>query len=185
MAVNNNNHNHGRVTKAGGRYTVNEKIRISGSVRVVIDGESFVCDMARARAVAEEAGLDMVLVSESGPVPVIKICDFNKFVYEQDKKEKSSRVPKRELKEIKITPCIGDEDLRVKAGKIIECLADGHKVKVVLWMRGRELSRRDFSEASFNRLLSAVGDAAVIEGGIRRDERRTSAMLRPSGKAAK
>lgn len=96
---------------------------------------------------ARELGLDLVVVSDKSTPPVCKILDFSKYKYELKKQKKlqlkKQRESKVELKEIQLRPVTDDNDINVKVNKINEFISDGHKVKIVVKFRGRELAFKD------------------------------------------
>lgn len=95
---------------------------------------------------ASEAGLDLVEIAPRANPPVAKIIDFTKFKYEQEKKEReAARKQKRgaELKEVWLTPFMGDKDYETRVDRVKEFLTDGHKVRVVIKFKGPQMQRRD------------------------------------------
>ncbi len=95
---------------------------------------------AEALSLAKEHELDLVEINPSARPPICKIMDFGRFKYEQQKKEKENRSKQKEteLKEIRLTPNIGDHDIEYKAKQAREFFDKGHKVKVSMRLRGRE-----------------------------------------------
>jgi len=90
---------------------------------------------------ASEEGLDLVEVSIKDGVSICKLMDYNKFLYEQNKKEKQAKVKSGSMKEIRFRYNIADHDLKIRANKARNMLEDGHKVKVNLMYSGRAISR--------------------------------------------
>jgi translation initiation factor IF-3 len=98
-----------------------------------------VISLAAAQAAALTAGMDLIEISPSATPPVAKIMDYGKFEYERSKKEKAvkSKVKVSETKEVQIKVGTGDHDMLLKAKKAAEWLAEGHRVRAELFLKGR------------------------------------------------
>jgi len=98
-----------------------------------------VLSLASALAAAKTAGLDLIEISPSAVPPVAKIIDYGKFEYERSKKEKvaKAKVKISETKEVQIKVGTGDNDMALKAKKAAEWLAEGHRVRAELFLKGR------------------------------------------------
>lgn len=127
---------------------INEKIRFDQLQCIDARGQNLgIISRSMALELAVEAGLDLVLISETGSegAPVAKIMDFGKLQY--DKKKKSSEAKKKQklikVKEIKLRPKIGQHDFDTKLNQGVEFLEDGKHLKVTLMFRGRENANRD------------------------------------------
>lgn len=124
-----------------------------------------VVSIAEALEQAAAAGFDLVEIAPSASPPVAKILDWGKYKYEQTKQVQKSRKNQRnqELKQVRLSLKIGDHDLEVKARKAHKFLEDGHKVKVSLRFKGREVTHPDLGRAVLQRFFDTVEDIAVIE----------------------
>ncbi len=124
-----------------------------------------VVPLAKALQMANDAGLDLVEISPNAEPPVCKILDFSRFKYDAKKKiqEAKKKQKKVALKEMKFKVNIGQGDLDVKIRKIKEFLEDGHKVKLSLWFKGREIVHKDKGKELFDRILESLGALAKIE----------------------
>lgn len=112
------------------------------------DGQNIgVVSRAEALGRAQEVGLDLVLLAENGNfgVPVVKVMDFGKSLYEKKKKKNESKKHQSviQVKEIKISPKIGEHDYQTKMKQMIQFLQSGKRVKITLFFRGRENVDRD------------------------------------------
>ena len=107
-----------------------------------------------ARAIAEEKGFDLVEVSPEAKPPVVKLMDYGKFKYEQQKKAAEARKKQKviEVKEIKLRPGIADHDYQVKMESMVKFFEEGDKVKVTMRFRGRELAHPDLGMKLLNRV---------------------------------
>lgn len=99
--------------------------------------------LADAIKLAEETDEDVVLLNDKADIPVVKICDYKKMVYEKQKKEKENkkkaRLNAQTIKEIQISDAIAAHDMEVKAKNIDRILTDGDKVKIVIKYKGRSM----------------------------------------------
>lgn len=123
-----------------------EKIRINREIRAkelrVIgkEGENLgVLSLEDALRNAEEAGLDLIEISPNAIPPVAKVMDYGKFQYELKKRESAARAKAKvsETKEVQIKVGTGENDMRLKAKKAAEWLAEGHRVRIELFLKGR------------------------------------------------
>lgn len=113
---------------------------------------------------ARDAGLDLIEVGERDRIPVCKIEDFGKVKFEASKRAKSSKGPK--LKEIRLTPKIGDADFIVRVNQAKNFLSRGDKVQVSLMFRGRELAHVEEGQKVMDRFVSETGGAIESRGGL-------------------
>jgi translation initiation factor IF-3 len=122
------------------RVKINHQIK-SPELRVVTtEGDNLgVISLSAALAAAQERGLDLIEISPTAVPPVAKIMDYGKYLYDEKKKVKVSRTKVREseLKIVQVKIGTGEHDLELKAKKISEWLAEGHRVKVDLFLIGR------------------------------------------------
>jgi translation initiation factor IF-3 len=119
---------------------INKEIR-SAELRVIgAQGENLgVISFAEAMKAAEAASLDLIEISPNAVPPVAKIMDYGKFQYEQKKRESAARAKAKvsETKEVQIKVGTGENDMRLKARKAAEWLAEGHRVRIELFLKGR------------------------------------------------
>ena len=119
---------------------INREIR-SPELRVIgATGENLgVLSLKDALKAAEDANLDLIEISPNAKPPVAKVADYGKFEYERSKKERAARAKAKvsETKEVQIKVGTGENDMRLKAKKAAEWLAEGHRVKAELFLKGR------------------------------------------------
>ena len=115
---------------------------------------------------ASEADLDLVEIASAGQIPVCKILDAGKFKYEMQKRRQEAKKKQKvvEIKEIKFTPNIGDNDYTFKMRNARKFLEEGNKVKFTIRFRGREMSYQDLGTEVLNRAEQEVSDIAKVEG---------------------
>ena len=118
-----------------------------------------------ARAAAEEAGLDLVMVSPNAVPPVCRIIDYGKFKYERTRKEKEAKKKQHtvEIKEIRMSPNIDTNDLQTKINAARKFLTRGDRVKVTLRFRGREMAHMNESAHILTDIAQALEDIAVVD----------------------
>lgn len=161
------------------KFKVNDEIRFHGEVRIVGEGiESKVVPISTARDIAESKGLDLVEIQGNREVPIMKICQFDKMIYELKKAAKKTKQQTKQLKEVQLSVNIAKHDLETKANNARKFLENGFKVKVVLSMRGRELSRREESKRSLLEFVVMLEDCSVPEGIPRDEGNRTIVVLK-------
>ena len=115
---------------------------------------------------AEERGLDLVEVGGSADPPVTKVMDLGKFLYAKHKQEKESRKKssgQKSIKEIKFGIKTEQHDLQTKVRHIEEFLQDGHKTKVVIMYRGREMAHPELGRELANRVLQQLAPFGAAE----------------------
>ena len=136
---------------------------------------------ARAMAMAEEAGLDLVEISPNAEPPVCKIMDFGKFKYETQKREAEARKKQKiiEIKEIKFRPGTDTHDYDVKMRSVLKFLGEGDKVKVTLRFRGRELSHQQLGMNLLRRVQEDIADVAKVEAYPRMEGRQMLMVVSP------
>ena len=124
-----------------------------------------VLPIEEALALAEEKDLDLVLVAPNATPVVCKIMNYGKYKFEQAKKEKESRKNQKtvEMKEIRVTPNIGEHDFGFKSKNARAFLAAGNKVKFTVRFRGRELNNVKAGEVVLNRFVEDLQDVATVE----------------------
>ncbi|GGM95360.1 translation initiation factor IF-3 [Thermus composti] len=130
------------------------------------DGKQLgIMDTREALRLAQEQDLDLVLVGPNADPPVARIMDYSKWRYEQQLAEKEARkkAKRTEVKSIKFRVKIDEHDYQTKLGHIKRFLQEGHKVKVTIMFRGREMSHPELGEKLLNRVAEDLKDLAVVE----------------------
>ena len=123
--------------------------------------------MSRQEAlkVAEEAGVDLVEISPNANPPVAKVVDWGKYQYQKIKEMQKNRRSNKatELKQMRFGLKIGANDLEIKLRKIREFLSEGHKVKILIFYRGREMAHKELGYVLIDRVVSLLENEAVLE----------------------
>lgn len=151
---------------------INDEIDNYDVVRLVYkehsDGKSEndfskVVSIEEARRISDKMTLDLVEINSKATPPIIRLCDYSKYLWELKKASKNKAKNVVSIKEIQLSVNISSHDLEVKVNKAKEFILDGHKVKVVLTMRGRELGRRELSKDAFYNFIKEMSDVAVFD----------------------
>lgn len=118
-----------------------------------------------ALQLAVEQELDLVEISPNAKPPVCKIIDWGKYNYQKTKQAQKNRKTSKalELKQMRFGLKIGDHDLEVKMKKVTSFLETGHKVKITLFFRGRELAHKDIGFKLADRVINDFGDRIVVD----------------------
>jgi translation initiation factor IF-3 len=123
--------------------------------------------MSRAEAlkVAEEAGVDLVEISPNANPPVVKVVDWGKFQYQKMKELQKNRRSNKasELKQMRFGLKIGANDLEIKLRKIRSFLAEGHKVKILVFFRGREMAHKELGYVLIDKVVALLEEDAILE----------------------
>lgn len=126
--------------------------------------------LSQAQEIADEQGLDLVQLSTDGDVAVCKLMNYDKFLYEQKKKDKLNKKCRQELKEVRFSDVIAENDARVKAKTVERLLNEGDKVKLTIIYKGRLMkfiSRGLDKVAEFEKMVNVehtVDKQPAIEG---------------------
>lgn len=137
------------------------------SVRLVgVDGDQLgIVSLRDALNQAEEAGLDLAEIAPNAQPPVVKILDWGKYRYEQTKLLQKSRKNQKqvEIKQVRLGLKIGEHDLQVKLNQARKFLTQGHKVKISLLFRGREITHPQLGHDILARVMERMADVAAQE----------------------
>jgi translation initiation factor IF-3 len=150
-------------------------------VRVIDDqGEQLgVISCDQAQRLADEKELDLVEVAPAANPPVCRIMDYGKFRYLQKKKAQEGRKKSAasQVKEVKVGANTGQHDVNFKIGHVKAFLAEGHRVKVSVYFRGRSIIHPELGRAMLARFTEALAEVANIDQHPRQEGRSMSMML--------
>ncbi|MEX1014509.1 MAG: translation initiation factor IF-3 [Candidatus Paceibacterota bacterium] len=140
-------------------YKVNNKIRAE-KVRVIDEnGENIgVKTLDEAISLAKDKDLDLIEIAPEAKPTVVKIYNFDKFRYQQEKEEKKRKKKQKakEMKRIRITARMAENDLNVKMKKVTEFLEGGHRVEINLFLRGREKANKSWALDKLNDFIESI-----------------------------
>ncbi|MBQ3010321.1 MAG: translation initiation factor IF-3 [Oscillospiraceae bacterium] len=154
-----------------------KEIRLIGS-----DGEQMgLMSSAEAQKIADEQDLDLVMISPNAKPPVCKIMDYGKFRFEQNKKVKEAKKNQHvmDVKEIRMSPGIGENDFNTKLKNGQKFLADGDRVKVSVRFRGREMAHTNIGENLLRDFAAKCADIANLDKEPKLEGRSMSIFLSP------
>lgn len=160
---------------------INEAIRANNLRVIGEDGEQLgIMSRQDALKIAEDAGVDLVEISPNADPPVAKVVDWGKFQYqkmkEQQKNRKNAKVS--ELKQMRFGLKIGSGDLEIKLRKIRSFLAAGHKVRIQIVYRGREMAHKELGYEMADKIISLLEDDAILEQKPQMAGRNLSVVVR-------
>ncbi len=167
---------------ASANHQINEEIN-DKEIRLIGDqGEQLGIMSAReALEIAAEKDLDLVKIAPGSTPPVCKIMDYGKYRFEQTKKEKEAKKKQRviEIKEIRMSPGIGDNDFNTKLKNAQKFLNDGDRVKVSVRFRGREMAHTDIGAVLLKDFAAKCAEIATMDKAPKLEGRNMSMFLSP------
>ena len=166
---------------------INGQIRAKEVMVIGPNGEQLgIKQIADAITLAEYAGFDLVQINPNGNPPVCKIMDYNKFKYENKKKAKENFKKQREanleLKEYRLSVTIDVHDFNTKMRNSLKYLEKGHKIKVSIRFKGREMAHPNLGKDVLMRFATALEEVAVIEQEPKLEGRVMAMLLMPKKK---
>ena len=166
-------------------HLINEEIQ-APEVRLISDsGEQLgLMSSEEALKIAEEREMDLVMIAPGSKPPVCKIMDYGKYRFEQAKREKEARKNQRviEVKEIRMSPGIGENDFNTKLRHGQKFLADGDRLKVTIRFRGREMAHTNIGEQLLKSFAEQCADVATMDKNPKLEGRNMSMFLSPKAK---
>ena len=166
-------------------HRINERIRGVREVRLVGENvEQGIYPIERAMAIADEQGLDLVEISPNAQPPVCKVIDYQKFLYQQKKREKELKAKsvKMEVKEIRFGPQTDDHDYNFKLKHAQGFIKDGNKVKAYVFFKGRSILFKEQGEVLLLRFANDLEEIAKVDSLPKLEGKRMIIMLSPKGK---
>jgi translation initiation factor IF-3 len=161
---------------------VNDEIRAPQVRLIDQDGEMQGVMSARdAWLRAQSVGMDLLEISPNAVPPVVKILDFGKYKYEQQKKKNEAKKKQKviEIKEIKVRPNIDENDYQVKMRAMKSFIEEGDKVKVTLRFRGREMAHQEIGVRVLERIKNEMDLVSKVEQMPRMENRQMVMVLTP------
>lgn len=142
---------------------INQYIR-ENELRVLTEDNQVlgILSSAQALAKAQEMGHDLVLIAPKAVPPVAKIIDFNKYLYQLAKRSKGEKKGKTETKELKLGLFMAEHDLLRQQKKASDFLKEGNQVRISLWLKGRELGKKDQAKAFLYLFLNGIKSSKIV-----------------------
>ena len=177
---------HRIATTTASEIRINDRIR-AREVRLV-DPEGVqlgIKPLPEALAIARQYDLDLVEVAPLANPPVCRIMDYGKFKFDEAQKARESRrkTSNTGIKEMKYRPKIGVGDFETKTRRVLKFLNEGHKVKVTIMFRGRELGHPELGRRILDRLAEELDGTGRVESEARLDGRNMVMVLAPDKRA--
>lgn len=168
------------VKELGKQYNINNRIT-SSEVRIIDEQGNMVGIFGRSEALrmAEEKELDLIEINPKALPPIVKLIEFSKFKYQQDKSEKNKPKVSTEAKTLRVSVRISPHDLQVQSKKADEFLNKGLKVKLQVQMRGRERQHPEVAEETMKNFLSLITEEYFFETEPKLVGDSTSCTLKP------
>lgn len=167
------------------KVIANHQIRAS-KVRVLTEhGEMVgIVSIKEALQKARAQDKDLVLVTDQTSPPVAKIIDLAKFKYQQQQKQAASRKKARaqEVKEVRFTPFMGDNDFQSRLKKVKQFLKKGDKVRLSLFFKGRAITKKEFGYTVFDKIFEGTAQIAAVEMEPKLMGKKLIAQLTPDHK---
>lgn len=145
------------------------------------DGDQLgVMSLSDALKIAEEAGVDLIEISPNADPPVVKVVDWGKYQYQKMKEQQKNRKHAKvvDLKQMRMGLKIGANDLEIKLRKIREFLVAGHKVKIMIFFRGREMAHQELGYEMIDKIVSKLEGDAILEQKPQMAGRNLSIVVR-------
>lgn len=164
----------------GKYYRINYSIPDREHLVVDAKGEKLgVMTKEEALKKAKEAGLDLVEIAGQANPPVAKIIEYQKFKYEENKKEQAAKKHAKdvELKEIWLTPRIAEHDLLTRIRRVEEFIADNNKVMFRVKFKGREMAHTNLGFELLSKVLGILGDKVLIERDAKLEGRSITLII--------
>ena len=159
---------------------------MSPELRVIgADGEQAgVMTRAQALQLAADAQLDLVEVSPTAEPPVVRVMDFGKYLFEQNKKAHSAKRKQKQIqvKEVKFRPGTEEADYQVKLRNLTRFLTEGDKAKVTMRYRGREMAHQEIGRRLLGRVQQDLAELAVVEQNPLMEGRQMVMVFTPKKK---
>lgn len=173
------------IAKNSNDLLCNEQIKVSQVLVIGPNGEQMgVKNINDALTIASYAGLDLVLINGNSEPNVCKIMDYNKFKYEKAKKQKEAlkkqKASNMELKEYRLSPVIDVGDFDTKVRNASKYLEKGHKVKLSIRFKGRQIAHPELAEEVLNKFASRVENFAIVEQKAKLEGRNMTMLLAPN-----
>jgi translation initiation factor IF-3 len=165
---------------------MNERIRAREVRLVDPEGQQLgIKLLPEALSIARQMDLDLVEVAPLADPPVCRIMDYGKFKFDEAQRSKVSRrrATNVGIKEMKYRPKIGQGDFETKTRQVAKFLADGHKVKITIMFRGREVYHPELGKRILDRIAEVTAGSAKVESEPRLDGRNMVMVLAPDKRA--
>ena len=159
-----------------GKFSGSENVRVINAA-----GEQLgVLNYHEAQELAKKSDLDLICISPAANPPVVKIMDWSKYQYQKIKEQKRNRISnkKNDLKQMRFSIKIGPGDLSIKLKKIRAFLTEGHRVRIQVFYKGRELAHKEIGYQIIDKIANELADCSVVEQKPQMIGRNLSIVIR-------
>lgn len=166
-------------------HLINEEIDVAELRLISDEGEQLgLMSSEEALKIAEERDMDLVMIAPNSKPPVCKIMDYGKFRFEQAKREKEAKKNQHviEIKEIRMSPSIGENDFNTKLRAGQKFLSEGNRLKVTIRFRGREMAHTNIGEQLLKDFAEKCSEVASMDKNPKLEGRNMSMFLSPKAK---
>jgi len=163
-------------------FRINRQISASEIRLLREDGTQIgVLPLSEALSQAQKEKLDLVEIAPMAKPPVVKMIDYKKFLYQLAKKEREAKstAKKVDLKEIRLTPFMAENDFLTRIDRAKEFFGEGHKVKITVKFVGRQLTHKEFGDQMMTRVYTALTEVAAVDQPARWMGKLYQATLTP------
>ena len=163
---------------------INQELKIYDSVRLLYKDDEGTNDINKivtineAFQLSKKFSLDLVEINGKVNPPIIRLCDYSKYLFELKKSLKNKNKTTIVCKEIQLSVNISQHDLEIKVERAKKFIKEGNKVKVILIMRGRELGRRELSKECFRKFIAMISDEASFESAPKDEGNKVIAVFK-------
>ena len=165
---------------------INRRITAKEVRLIDVEGEQLgVVSIEDALRISEEKEVDLVEVASNATPPVCRLMDYGKFKYELKKQRSAKRQKDQSVKEIKFRPNIGDHDLEVKVNRMRGFLEAGHKTRMRIFFRGREIVHSDLGRKLAEDVCEKLSDVASVDMEPKIEGKNLIMILVPAKKTAR
>lgn len=163
-------------------YRVNWQIR-APTIRLIDDHnrQIGVVSLQEARKIAQEKSLDLVEVAPRANPPVVRLIDYTKFKYEQNKKQREARKKIKQgarVKEIQLSPFIGEADFKTRIERAKDFAQEGDRLRIVLKFKGRQITRKEFGYQLLERVKQELAGIYQQDGEIKLSGKRLIMLMK-------
>jgi len=168
------------------QHKINSDIKFN-QVRLVGYGEPKILSIQEAMKMAFTEEKDLIMISESGDTPIVRIEEYSKFIYNLEKKQKEQKknAIKNETHEIKLSCEIADNDLNTKAKKANEFLSEGDKVKCLIQLKGRQNAMPERGELVMLKFATLLDELGIPEAFPKLEGNKWLMTIKPRPKDKK
>lgn len=166
-------------------YRINHLIQAPQVRLIAADGSQIgVVTIQEARLKAAQSKEDLVEISANANPPVVKLINYKKFRYQEAKKEREAtkKVKKVDLKELRLTPFMAENDLKMRLDRIQEFLSQGNKVRLVVRFTGRQMAHPEFGFELLTKVYGLLSQVAVVDQPPKMIGRQIISIITPTKK---